>query len=96
MRSFAYPFGKRGIHYTRATVGVVRESGFVGAAAVAFRAVNTNDSIRIYEVPRFFITRADSHDSFLQKVKGHFDWLGSMQEKAPVWLKAKVSPEDRY
>ncbi len=96
VRSFAYPFGKKGIHYSPATVAVVRESGYCGAAAVAFRSVTANKSIRIYEVPRFFINRSDTPASFRQKVAGHFDWLGSIQEGAPAWVKAMVSPEERY
>jgi glycosyltransferase involved in cell wall biosynthesis/peptidoglycan/xylan/chitin deacetylase (PgdA/CDA1 family) len=96
VRSFAYPFGKRGIHYTPETVTVVREAGFHGAAAVAFRSVTARESIRVFEVPRFFVNRSDTLHTFEQKVKGHFDWLGSIQEGTPRWLKAMVSPEDRY
>ncbi|HMB95004.1 MAG TPA: polysaccharide deacetylase family protein, partial [Tepidisphaeraceae bacterium] len=96
VRSFAYPFGKRNIHYTDSTVSVVRESGYLGAAAVAFRSVTSQKSIHIFEVPRFFITRADNDHTFQQKVTGHFDWLGSIQQSTPTWLKAMISPEDRY
>jgi glycosyltransferase involved in cell wall biosynthesis/peptidoglycan/xylan/chitin deacetylase (PgdA/CDA1 family) len=94
--SFAYPFGKRNIHYTPTTVATVRESGFTGAAAVAFRSVTTRSAIRVFEIPRFFVTCGDSSQTFRQKVLGHFDWLGSIQEGTPGWLKAVVSPEDRY
>ncbi len=96
IRSFAYPFGKRGIHYAPQTVAAVREAGFHGAAAVAFRSVTARESIRVFEVPRFFVNRSDTLHSFEQKVKGHFDWLGSIQEGTPRWLKAMVSPEDKY
>jgi len=72
-------------------------SGIVdGAAAVAFRGVSLRHSIRMFEVPRFFINRSDSHESFQQKVAGHYDWLGAIQESTPHWLKAMVSPEDKY
>jgi glycosyltransferase involved in cell wall biosynthesis/peptidoglycan/xylan/chitin deacetylase (PgdA/CDA1 family) len=94
--TFAYPFGKKSIHYNDMTVSVIRESGFVGAAAVAFRAVTARESIRIFEMPRFFINRSDTASSFEQKVRGHFDWLGSIQETTPGWLKAMISPEDKY
>ena len=96
VRTFAYPFGKRSIHYTPETVAAVREAGFSAAAAVAFRSVPSSRSLRLFEVPRFFVTRADSPEAFRQKVCGYFDWLGAIQEHAPRWLKAVVSPEDRY
>jgi glycosyltransferase involved in cell wall biosynthesis/peptidoglycan/xylan/chitin deacetylase (PgdA/CDA1 family) len=94
--SFAYPFGKRNIHYTQQTVARVRESGYSGAGAVAFRSVTSRRGIRIFEVPRFFVTRGDSPRDFRQKIAGHFDWLGSVQEGTPTWIKALVSPEDKY
>ena len=96
VHTFAYPFGKRSIHYTPMTVRAVREAGFSAAAAVAFRAVPPARSVRLFEVPRFFVSRGDTPDTFRQKVCGHFDWLGTIQERAPRWLKAMVSPEDRY
>jgi hypothetical protein len=96
VRSFAYPFGKRNIHYTTQTADFVREAGFGGAGAVAFRAVTSRRMVRIFEIPRFFITRGDSPHQFRQKVAGHFDWVGSFQEMSPAWLKSMVSPEDRY
>jgi hypothetical protein len=52
--------------------------------------------VRIFEIPRFFVTRGDTALSFGQKLKGHFDWLGSIQESTPAWFKAMVSPEDKY
>ena len=96
VRSFAYPFGKRHIHYAAATVDFVREAGYRGAGAVAFRAVSSSSVVRIFEIPRFFITRGDSPTQFRQKVAGHFDWVGTFQERSPAWLKGLVSPEDRY
>jgi peptidoglycan/xylan/chitin deacetylase (PgdA/CDA1 family)/glycosyltransferase involved in cell wall biosynthesis len=96
VHTFAYPFGKRSIHYTPMTVRAVREAGFSAAAAVAFRGVPPGCSVRLFEVPRFFVSRGDTPDTFRQKVCGHFDWLGTIQERAPRWLKAMVSPEDRY
>lgn len=96
VRSFAYPFGKRQLHYTRRTVDLVRESGYCGAGSVAFRGVNAHSAVRIFEIPRFFVTRGDTPSTFRQKVIGHFDWLGSFQELSPAWVKAAISPEDRY
>jgi glycosyltransferase involved in cell wall biosynthesis/peptidoglycan/xylan/chitin deacetylase (PgdA/CDA1 family) len=96
VQSFAYPFGKPHIHYTAATVNLVRESGFRGAAAVSFRAVTARSAVRIFEIPRFFITRADAETQFRQKVAGHFDWVGAVQEMTPAWLKGLVSPEEKY
>jgi glycosyltransferase involved in cell wall biosynthesis/peptidoglycan/xylan/chitin deacetylase (PgdA/CDA1 family) len=96
VRSFAYPFGKRQIHYTSRTVDLVRESGYCGAGSVAFRGVTARAAVRVFEVPRFFVTRGDTPRSFRQKMVGHFDWLGSFQELSPAWIKAAISPEDRY
>lgn len=96
LRSFAYPFGKRGLHYTPTTVSVVRESGLSGAAAVAFRAVNASQHVRIFEMPRFFVNRSDTEESFEQKVRGDYDWLGLMQQGTPAWMRGIVSPEERY
>ena len=78
------------------TTSVVRESNFTGAAAIAFRSVTASESIRVFQVPRFFINRSDTEESFVQKVRGDFDWLGSIQESTPMWLKGVVSPEDKY
>jgi peptidoglycan/xylan/chitin deacetylase (PgdA/CDA1 family) len=96
VRSFAYPFGKKNIHFTTKTTAVVRESNFTGAAAIAFRSVTASESIRVFQIPRFFINRSDTEESFVQKVRGDFDWLGSIQESTPMWIKGVVSPEDRY
>lgn len=96
VRSFAYPFGKRGIHYNENTVNLVREAGFQGAAAVAFRSVTARNSLKVFEIPRFFVNRSDSPLNFRRKVEGYMDWLGPIQESAPTWLKAVVSPEDKY
>jgi peptidoglycan/xylan/chitin deacetylase (PgdA/CDA1 family) len=96
VRSFAYPFGKRHIHYHVPTVDFVREAGYRGAGAVAFRAVSSSSFVRLFEIPRFFITRGDSPAQFRQKVSGQFDWVGAFQERSPAWLKSLVSPEDRY
>lgn len=96
VRSFAYPFGKRHIHYSTVTADLVREAGYSGAASIAFRSVTARNFVKIFEIPRFFITRGDGATQFRQKVSGHFDWLGSFQELSPAWLKSLVSPEDRY
>ncbi len=96
VRSFAYPFGKRHIHYTSETADFVREAGYGGAGSVAFRAVTASNVVRIFEIPRFFVTRGDSPTDFRQKVTGHFDWVGSFQEMSPAWLKGLISPEHRY
>lgn len=96
VRSFAYPFGKRHIHYTEETVGIVREAGYAGAAAVAFRSVNSYNSIKVFEIPRFFVLPADGLEQFRQKVAGYYDWLGAFQELSPKWLKSMVSPEELY
>jgi peptidoglycan/xylan/chitin deacetylase (PgdA/CDA1 family) len=96
VQSFAYPFGKKGVHYNDLTVGVVRESGYLGAATVALRAVTAREAIRIFEIPRFLIHRSHSQSSFEQIVRGHYDWIGSIQETAPAWLKAILSPDDKY
>src|SRR5206468_3372066 len=37
VRYLAYPYGKRGIHYTGETVGLLSECGYESAASIAFR-----------------------------------------------------------
>lgn len=96
VRSFAYPFGKRHLHYTPDTVAVVRESNFRAAAAIAFRSMNSRQSLRLFEVPRFFVNRSDDLAVFRQKVAGAYDWLGPIQENMPAWMKELVSPEEAH
>ncbi len=93
--SFAYPFGKRAIHYGSQTVGIVRDAGFSAAAAVAFRRVFPREK-RVFEIPRFFVSGADTRESLLHKVAGDYDWLGQFHERSPRWLKARVAPEEDY
>ena len=93
---FAYPFGKRMIHYTPETVRIAEECGFRSAVAAAFRRVGAADRRHLFEIPRFFVNRGDNLPTFQEKACGYFDWLGCFHEHSPAWLKALVSPEEKY
>jgi peptidoglycan/xylan/chitin deacetylase (PgdA/CDA1 family) len=88
---FAYPFGKRGRHFTEATVAAVRDAGYGRAAAVLFRRVRPGDSP--FALPRFFVTR-DEVPRLEEKILGSWDLLGLWQEHAPRPLARLVSPTD--
>ena len=91
---FAFPFGKRRIHYTDVTVGLVRECGYRSAAAVEFRSAPSLDGLDPFQIPRFFVTREDSPANLKEKLDGALNWLGWFQAYSPPWLKAAISPED--
>jgi peptidoglycan/xylan/chitin deacetylase (PgdA/CDA1 family) len=91
---FAYPFGKRGLHYSDATVQAVRRCGYRAAASVEFRTVRSLGAVDLFRIPRFFVTREDSAATLREKVSGALDWLGWFQATGPRWLKAAISPED--
>jgi peptidoglycan/xylan/chitin deacetylase (PgdA/CDA1 family) len=95
VQHFAYPFGKRMIHYSLDTVRLVRETGFRSAAAVAFRRAGPKDAKNLFELPRFFVNRADSLAHFEEKACGCLDWLGRYHQLSPAWLKGLVSPEEQ-
>lgn len=94
VEQFAYPFGKRGIHYTDSTVAMVKACGYRAAAAVEFRSVPSLEGLDPFQIPRFFVTREDSPATLKEKVEGGYNWLGWFQATSPSWLKALVSPED--
>ena len=88
---FAYPFGKPRIHFTSATVDLVRAAGYRGAVAVTSRAIKDSDSL--YSVPRFFAD-GDSVEKIENKVRGAYDPIGYWQEHAPLRFMAIVSRPD--
>ncbi|HEX4125598.1 MAG TPA: polysaccharide deacetylase family protein, partial [Tepidisphaeraceae bacterium] len=96
VQHFAYPFGKRMIHYTPDTAQIVREAGYRSAAAVAFRRAGAKDAKNLFELPRFFVNRSDSLAHFEEKACGCLDWLGAYHQLSPAWLKGLVSPEEQY
>ena len=88
--SFAYPFGKPGIHFDAATVGVVAALGFECAVTVHYRGVRAGDSP--LRIPRFAVTN-DSLDVLAGKVYGKLDVLGLWQQWAPSAL-ARLIADD--
>lgn len=88
---FAYPFGKRGPHFSSSTMELVAAEGYALAVSVLFRAVRKGDS-RL-ALPRFFVAR-DSVETLAAKVYGRWDWLGLWQEHVPQGIARIVSPAD--
>jgi peptidoglycan/xylan/chitin deacetylase (PgdA/CDA1 family) len=91
VETMAYPFGKRGRHFTDTTVEFVKNAGYESAASVLFRAVRPTDSR--FAIPRFFVTKDDG-PTLKQKVEGAWDPVGLWQEHAPAWAARLVSPAD--
>ena len=89
--TLAYPFGKRGRHFTEETERLAGEAGYDIAASVLFRPMQARDSD--LAIPRFFATQ-DDVETIADKVTGRWDWLGVWQERAPHWLARRVSPAD--
>jgi peptidoglycan/xylan/chitin deacetylase (PgdA/CDA1 family) len=89
--TFAYPFGRLGIHFDARTVDVIAELGFERAVAVRYRGVRPTDSP--LRIPRFAVTN-DSVDILAAKVYGKLDVLGLWQEWAPLPV-ARLTAEDR-
>jgi peptidoglycan/xylan/chitin deacetylase (PgdA/CDA1 family) len=94
VEQFAFPFGKRGIHYTNVTLGLVRDCGYRGAAVVESRSASSVHALDQFQIPRFYVTREDSPASLKDKLDGALNWLGWFQAYSPRWLKAAISPED--
>lgn len=93
---FAYPFGKRKLHFDSPTVNIVREAGFRSASAIVCRTVRNIRPEHRYEFPRIPINASDSRDNFLRKIEGYFNWLGFLQAHLPASLKVVIAPEDRF
>ena len=89
--TFAFPFGKRGRHFTTGTETLTSQAGYRMVAAVLSRRVRPADPPT--RVPRFFV-RNDSLDGLRAKIVGGHDAVGMWQEHAPAWLARLVSPED--
>jgi peptidoglycan/xylan/chitin deacetylase (PgdA/CDA1 family) len=94
VEQFAFPFGKRGIHYNNVTLGLVRDCGYRGAAVVESRSASSVNALDQFQIPRFYVTREDSAMSLKDKLDGALNWLGWFQAYSPRWLKAAISPED--
>jgi peptidoglycan/xylan/chitin deacetylase (PgdA/CDA1 family) len=88
--SFAYPFGRWGIHFDVGTVEVVAELGFERAVAVHYRDVRLGDSP--FRIPRFAVTN-DDVDLLAAKVYGKLDVLGLWQQWAPLPI-ARLTADD--
>lgn len=89
--SFAYPFGRWGIHFDARTVDAVAELGFERAVAIQYRGVRPGDSP--LRIPRFAVTN-DTVDILAAKVYGKLDVLGLWQEWTPLAI-ARLTAEDR-
>ena len=89
--SLAYPFGKPRIHFTDSAVGMARAAGYEQATATVKRGVRSTDPA--LRIPRMFVTQ-DSVEELEEKVRGHWDAIGVLQEHSPVWLSKLVSPVD--
>jgi len=87
----AYPFGKPNRHFTPETMDLAAEAGYRYAAAILWRTVTPRDS-RL-AVQRILVARDDQR-TLREKIFGAWDIIGTWQEKAPLWLAKKVSPED--
>lgn len=88
---FAYPFGKPRVHFTAATVEMVKAAGYRAAVAVTSRSIKDSDSL--YRLPRFFAD-GDTTTKLEDKVRGAYDPIGWWQEHAPLRLMAIVSRPD--
>ena len=88
---FAYPFGKPRIHFTSATIELVKAAGYRAAMAVTSRSIKDSDSA--YNIPRFFAD-GDTTTKLRDKVGGAYDPIGWWQEHAPLRLMAIVSRPD--
>lgn len=91
IESFAYPFGKPGVHFTNMTTETIREAGYQLAAAVTFRGMRRSDSL--LRIPRFF-TDGDTLEKLEAKIQGAYDMIGWWQERAPLSVLRVVSPDD--
>jgi len=89
--TFAYPFGKPGVHFTPDTADAVRATGYRLAAAVTSRGVQPSDSP--FSIPRFF-TDGDDVGKLQAKIEGAYELLGWWQDHAPLSVRRMVSPQD--
>lgn len=89
--SIAYPFGKPKVHFTDLAVEMAQESGYRFGAAIVTRAVRRTDPA--LRIPRIFVSH-DPVDLLREKVLGHWDVIGFLQERSPLWLSRLVSPMD--
>jgi peptidoglycan/xylan/chitin deacetylase (PgdA/CDA1 family) len=78
--TFAYPFGKPGIHFDADTTDVVADLGFECAVSINYRGVGTRADP--FSIPRFAVTN-DPVDILAAKVYGKLDLLGMWQQWAP-------------
>jgi peptidoglycan/xylan/chitin deacetylase (PgdA/CDA1 family) len=81
--SFAYPKGRPRRDFSPKTIPLAQRVGYEFAAAVLLRGVRSSDVPM--SIPRFPVAR-DSLDMLRAKVEGKLDALGSLQERAPVWI----------
>lgn len=89
--SLAYPFGKPRVHLTDLAIEMASESGYRFGGAIVTRAVRATDPA--LRIPRIFVTH-DPVELLREKVLGHWDPIGFLQEHSPLWLSRLVSPVD--
>ena len=87
----AYPFGKPRRHFSSATQAAASAAGYERAVAVITRGVRPFDSEM--ELPRVVVD-GDDLTTLGQKVSGGWDFVGSWQERAPLWAVRMLRPGD--
>lgn len=78
IESFAYPYGSA-LDYIPKTIELVRDAGYVNAVSNQYGPIR--DSSRIWELPRIWIDRTDTLQTFARKVSGSLDIL-ALQDSA--------------
>lgn len=91
VNSVAYPFGKPRRQLNGQTLELAREAGYRLGGSILTRAVRPKDDP--LAVPRIFITK-DSVRGLMAKVTGRLDVIGNYEERVPLALAKKISPED--
>ncbi len=87
----AYPYGKPGAHTTADIRSAAAASGYDYGLSVTFRGLPA--ALDPMDVPRFTLP-GTSVAELEQRVRGALDLVGAWQQRAPLWVRRIVSPED--
>lgn len=88
IESFAYPFGSA-MDYDSASVRCVQRANYAYAVSNRYGPVSSRSSR--WEIPRIWIDRSDTMESFQQKVRGDLDALAILDSYVGIRLRRIVN-----
>lgn len=88
VRAFAYPFGSA-LDYNETSIEAVQRAGYTFALSNRYGPVTPESSQ--WELPRIWIDRSDTLETFQQKVRGELDALALLDSRFGIHMRRMIN-----